>query len=130
MTVSDATTLVRALFGTPGSPLTNGQALLDRAASAHAALLDRAGSDGGAALGRSLAPLREYLGRHTAPADRRRLLCHPLLIEGLHALAPLSPELRRWHDAVIAVPPSSPASPPAESAAASLGNVTLVLLLR
>src|SRR5436190_22323212 len=120
MTVSDATTFVRALFGTPGSPLTNGQALLARAASAHAALLDRAGTDGGAALGRSLAPLREYLGRRAAPGERRRLLCHPLLIEGLHALAPLSPELRRWHDAVTAAPASAPAGLPAESAAASL----------
>jgi hypothetical protein len=93
-------------------------------------LLERAGTDGGAAVGRSLAPLREYLGRRAAPVERRRLLCHPLLIEGLHALAPLSPELRRWHDAVTAAPASGPAGLPAESAAASLGNVTLVLRLR
>src|SRR5207248_6848097 len=65
--------------------------------------------------------------RGPAPAaEKRRLLCHPLLIEGLHALAPFSPELRRWHDRVTTAAPEE-AVP---AARAALGSGALAARLR
>src|SRR5437764_1268408 len=98
----DAATLIRRLFGTPGSPDVDTANLLDHAAAAHAGLVARANGRGDAVIERSLVPLREFLTGPARAADKRRLLCHPLLIEGLHALAPFCGELRRWHDSVIA----------------------------
>jgi hypothetical protein len=78
-------------------------------------------------LERSFDPIRTFLRGSAPTAEKRRLLCHPLFIEGLHALAPFSAELQRWHDGV------APATAPAQAvsaAKASLGNVALVLRLR
>jgi hypothetical protein len=122
--MSDAT-LVHRLFQPPGCPAADGEDLQRLAAAAHAELLAGACVDGGSTLGHALAPLRTFLGGHAPAALKRRLLCHPLLIEGLHALAPLSAALRQWHDSVAAAPPRS-----AVPAAAALGNVTLALVLR
>src|SRR5947199_1392 len=60
-------------------------------------------------------------------AEKRRLLCHPLFIEGLHALTPFSADLRDWHDCVTTerTPP-----PPAPAAVAALGHVALAVRLR
>jgi hypothetical protein len=121
--MSDAT-LVYRLFRPPGCPAADGDDLQRLAATAHAALLTRACADGGSALGQALAPLRAFLAGVAPAAAKRRLLCHPLLIEGLHALAPLSDALRHWHDSVAA------ATPAAASAPAALGNVALALVLR
>lgn len=120
--MSDAT-LVHRLFQPPGCPAADGEDLQRLAATAHAELLDRACVDGGSALGSTLAPLRAFLGGHAPAAVKRQLLCHPLLIEGLHALSPLSAVLRHWHDTVAATP-SQQATPSA------LGNITLALVLR
>src|SRR5262245_20543811 len=99
--MSDAT-LVYRLFRPPGYPAADGEDLRRLAAAAHADLLARAAADGGPALGRTLAPVCGYLAGHAPAADKRRLLCHPQFIEGLHALAPHAPALRGWHDAVAA----------------------------
>ena len=126
--MSDAAVFVRALFGSPGAPAANGQDLLAQAASTHEDLLNRAGTSGDPALDGPLAPLRAYLGG--APtSDRRRLLCHPLFVEGLHGLAPFCPELRRWHDSFTA-PPASAAAPAAPPVPVALGCVALAARLR
>jgi hypothetical protein len=122
--MSDATLLYR-LFRPPGCSAADGEEVHRLAAVTHAGLLDRACADGGAALGHSLAPLKAFVGGVAPAAAKRRLLCHPLLIEGLHALAPLSDALRHWHDSVAA---GTAASPPANSAV--LGNVAISLILR
>jgi hypothetical protein len=126
--VSDAAAFVRELFGTPGSPAAPGDGLLDRAAAAHADLLARARGD--PAVDRSLAPLRAYLAGPAPTAEKRRLLCHPLFVEGLHSLAPFCDELQHWHDAVTAPLPNIPVDSPAPAARAALGNVALAVLLR
>jgi hypothetical protein len=122
--MSDAT-LVYRLFRPPGCPAADGEDVRRLAADAHAGLLDHACADGGAALGRSLAPLQAFLGGVAPAAAKRRLLCHPLLIEGLHALAPLSDALRHWHDSVAAATPAA-----ATANGAALGNVAVSLILR
>jgi hypothetical protein len=122
--MSDATLLYR-LFQPPGCSAADGEDLHRLAASAHAELLGRACADGGAALARALAPLRAFLAGIAPAAAKRRLLCHPLFIEGLHSLAPLSDALRHWHDSVVA---ATPAGSPANAAA--LGNVAVALILR
>src|SRR5437667_8534627 len=122
--MSDAT-LVHRLFQPPGCPAADGEDLQRLAATAHAELLAQACAEGGTALGHALTPLRTFLGGTAPAAVKRRLLCHPLFIEGLHALAPLSAALRHWHDSVAATPA---AADPA--AAAALGNVAVALVLR
>src|SRR5262249_49093072 len=81
-------------------------------------------------LGRPLASLLAFVRGSGATATKRRLLCDPLFIEGLHRLAPFSSELERWHTSVTAaavpVPPGR--APPV--ARAALDNIDLVLLLR
>src|SRR5439155_7738601 len=71
-----------------------------------------------------------FLAGVAPAAAKRRLLCHPLFIEGLHALAPLSDALRHWHDSVAAATRSAGAPPAAAPGPAALGNVTLALVLR
>lgn len=121
----DLATVLPRLYGTPGEPGTG--ALRARAAAAHAELLAHAGDRADPVLGHQLDPIREFLGGPAPAAVKRRLLCHPLFVEGLHALAPYCPVLRRWHDGVTTSP--LPAEPdPGDRA--SLGNVALVALLR
>jgi hypothetical protein len=122
--MSDAAALVRRLFSPPGGSAASTELLVVQAAAAHAGLLERACAHD-PDLGRSLAPLREFLRGPASPTEKRRLLVHPLFIEGLHGLAPCSAELRRWHDRVTAAP-----APPDPAARASLGNVALVCALR
>src|SRR5262245_38460304 len=110
--MSDAATLVHLLFGTPGGPAEAGDDLLGQAAAAHAALFARACAAADPGVARSLAPIRSYLGGAAPPSEKCRLLDHPLFIEGLHGLAGLSPELRRWHDHVTAPPSDGPAVAP------------------
>src|SRR5437773_10746791 len=121
--MSSAAALLHRLFGAPGTTATDTDDLLEHAASTHGRLLQDACAQSEGCLARSLAPLRDYLCGRAPPAEKRRLLCHPLLIEGLHSLAPCSPVLRDWHEAVAAPPEGSRDPPPA--AQASLGNVTL-----
>jgi hypothetical protein len=125
--VSDAAILVRSLFGPPGRPAADPKGLLGKAAASLADLLIRAGIHHDLALVRSLAPIRAFLSGPAPPAEKRRLLCHPLFIEGLHSLAPFSAELQRWHESVAAATPAGSVNPAIK---ASLGNVALVLLLR
>ena len=54
----------------------------------------------GKTLRRHLGPIRAFLRGPSPSRLKRRLLCHPRFIEGLHELAPFSPVLRRWHDSV------------------------------
>jgi len=122
--MSDATLLYR-LFRPPGCSAADGEDLYRLAANAHAELFDRACADGSAALGRALAPLKCFLAGVAPAAIKRRLLCHPLFIEGLHALSSYSDSLRTWHDSVAAATPASPSTH-----AAALGNVAIALLLR
>jgi hypothetical protein len=71
--------------------------------------------------------VRQYLATSAAPAEKRNLLCHPTLIEGLHGLATASPTVGRWH-ATVAAASADTLDPQAVPAA--LGNVTLSLLLK
>ncbi|MFO0811262.1 MAG: hypothetical protein U0746_21750 [Gemmataceae bacterium] len=119
-----ATDFVRKLFGTPGYLAGDGTALLDETAAAHANLLARACHHGDSELDRALAPICAFLGERASAAEKRRLLCHPLFIQGLHGLAAVSPTLRCWHDSVTATAPLG------EPTRASLGNVALAVLLR
>jgi hypothetical protein len=121
------TALIPRLFGSPGGSDPGTGELARRAAAAHAGLLTRACVRAGPAFGRPLAAILTFLGGPARAAQKRRLLCHPLLVEGLHSLAPFSAELRRWHDHVTAPPAAVPVVP---AARASLGNVALVALLR
>jgi hypothetical protein len=124
--VPDAAAFVRSLFGPPGGPAANHKELLEQAAAALADLLLRACARQDPTLERSLTPIRAFLRGPAPEAEKRRLLCHPLFIEGLHTLAPFSAELRRWHDSVA----PTPAGQAVPAAQASLGNVALLLLLR
>jgi hypothetical protein len=133
LSMPDAVTLIRRLFGSPGSPDVDTADLLDQAATAHAGLLARANGRADPVIERSLVPIREFIAGPARPAEKRRLLCHPLLIEGLHALAPFCGELRRWHDSVTAAAPverGGGSDAPVEWAKASLGNAALVARLR
>lgn len=129
----DAATLIRRLFGAPGSPDVDTADLLGQAATAHAELVTRANGRADPVIERSLVPLREFLAGPARAADKRRLLCHPLLIEGLHALAPFCGDLRRWHDSVTAaasVERPTGSEVPVEATKASLGHIALVARLR
>jgi hypothetical protein len=120
--------LVHRMFSSPGGSRHNTKEVLERAATAHAELLTRAYAQG--ELGRPLASLLAFVRGSGATATKRRLLCDPLFIEGLHTLAPFSTELERWHNSVTApaVPVPHGQGPPA--ARAGLDNIDLVLLLR
>jgi len=120
----DLATLLPRLFGAPGEP--GSGALRTRAAAAHAGLLDRAGDRADPALRPDLGAIHAYLRGPDPPEVKRRLLCHPLLIEGLHELAPFSPALRRWHDSVT----TSLEHEYVPDSRAALGNVALVARLR
>src|SRR5262249_48647714 len=81
-------------------------------------------------LARSLTPLGEFLGGRAPPAQKERLLCHPLFLEGLHGLAPCCPKLRHWHDSVTAPPNPLPEATDDPAPPASLGHVALACRLR
>jgi hypothetical protein len=126
--MTDAAALVHSMFRAPGGSRHNTRELLKRAAAAHADLLLRAHALG--ELGRPLASLLAFVRGNRAVASKRRLLCDPLFIEGMHALAPFSADLERWHNSVTtpaAVVRLGQASP---AARAALDNIDLVLLLR
>ena len=123
--MSTSAALVRRLFAPPGASATSALDLQEQAASVHAELLERACAHADAALARSLAPLQTFLHDRSRCTARRRLLCHPLFIEGLHGLAAVCPELRPWHERVAADHPL-PATDDADPVArASLGHVAL-----
>src|SRR5438067_12844258 len=117
----NATALVHRMFRSPGGSRHNTQEVLERAATAHAELLTRACAHG--ELARPLASLLAFVRGSGATATKRRLLCDPLFIEGLHCLAPFSAELERWHNSVAApaVPVPHGQAPPA--ARAGLDNI-------
>ncbi|HJZ59016.1 MAG TPA: hypothetical protein VKE74_28995, partial [Gemmataceae bacterium] len=123
----DLATLLPRLFSAPGGPADVG--LRAQAAAAYAGLLARAGDRADPALCRHLDPIQAFLRGPAPAAIKRRLLCHPLLVEGLHALAPFAPVLRHWHDNVTTPPEPTPAECDT-GAWASLGNVALVARLR
>ncbi|HJZ55237.1 MAG TPA: hypothetical protein VKE74_09775, partial [Gemmataceae bacterium] len=125
----DLASLISRLFGTPGGTAVDIRELQTQAAAAHAGLFARACDRADLALSHQLGAIRTFL-RGPTPADvKRRLLCHPLFIEGLHALAPFSSVLRQWHDSVTTSPRPDPAERTPRGRAA-LGNVALVALLR
>jgi hypothetical protein len=107
--------------------VTNAGTILSQAAAALADLFLRACSRGDPILEQSLAPIRVFLRGSAPAAEKRRLLCHPLFIEGLHTLAPFSAVLQHWHESV-ATP--DPPGPPLPATRACLGNVALVVQLR
>ena len=109
--MSAAATLVRSLFSLPGNPATDPGGFLKQAASAHEELFRRAYDPKDPDLARSLTPLGEFLGGRAPPAQKERLLCHPLFLEGLHDLAPCCPNLRHWHESVTAPPTPRPPPP-------------------
>src|SRR5262249_27924895 len=93
--MANAAALVHRMFSAPGGSRHNTEEVLARAAAAHAELLTRAHAQG--ELGRPLTSLLSILRGRGTTATKRRLLCDPLFIEGLHSLAPFSNELERWH---------------------------------
>jgi len=122
--MSNADAGVRSLFNAPRSATESGCSLQCRVAAAHAGLLSSAANC--PELASALGPIAAYLGGRASPFKKRRLLCDPLFIQGLHALSPYCSELQTWHDRVT----SSPSHPPIERAGvASMGNVALSLLL-
>jgi hypothetical protein len=125
--MSLAPSLVRTLFSAPGHVVAHPDTLLAHAASAHADLIARARAEAKPALARSLAPIESYGSGPISPAARHRLFCSPHVIEGLHALAPFSRVLQRWHDGVTSNPIPRPDNP---AVIASLGNVALAIRLR
>jgi hypothetical protein len=128
--MSTAVTKLRGLFSLPGTTTTDSGAFLDEAASAHEQLFRRAYEQADCTLARSLSPLAEFLGGRAPPARKRRLLRHPLFLEGLHGLAPCCPSLRHWHESVAPAPPSFPEATDDAAARASLGHVALACSLR
>jgi hypothetical protein len=125
--MANAAALVHCLFGAPGGSRPNTREILQRAGAAHADLLLRAHARGD--LGRPLASLLAFVRGPSATASKRRLLCDPLFIEGMHTLAPFSADLERWHNSVT-TPAAAVAQGPASPAArAALDNIDLVLLL-
>jgi hypothetical protein len=89
-------------------------------------LLARAEAHAAPGLLNELAPLDRYLAGPAPPGEKRRLLCHPLFVEGLHALAPFSTDLKDWHDRVTSNPHVLPNCP---AARAALGTVCLAVRL-
>jgi hypothetical protein len=124
--VSDAQDAVRTLFSAPGHLGPDRDGLLGPAAAAHASLLVRAYAHAGPAVADAFAPLVTYLAGPAPRAEKRRLLCHPLLVEGLHALAPFSADLKDWHDRVTSCRNEPPICPTAKAA---LGAVVLAVRL-
>jgi hypothetical protein len=124
--VSTTAALVRKLFALPGTTAINALDLQEQAACVHADLLERACAHADA----PLAPLRTFVHDRASRTSRRPLLCHPLFIEGLHALAPACPELRRWHESVAADHPLPALDEDDPAARASLGHVALICRLR
>jgi hypothetical protein len=124
--MTNAAALVHRVFRAPGGSRDNTREVLQRAAAAHAELLMRAEAHGG--LARPLPSLLAFVRGNSAAASKRRLLCDPLFIEGMHTLAPFSADLEEWHNCVAApaIPPGR--APPA--AREALDNIDLVLLLR
>src|SRR5436305_1569818 len=98
--MTGAATVVQRLFGPPGGSGTDPAQLLKQAAAAHAALLSRAAEKAGRCRDPSLAPVILFLQGPASLWEKRRLLCHPLFVEGLHGLAQFYPELGRWHERV------------------------------
>lgn len=123
--------VVSGLFRMPGEKGTLSAGILRRAAGVHEVLLARASAAAVQYSDISLATLVALLNRPTWKRRRRRLLCHPLLIEGLHGLAQSCADVQRWH-ACVATP--SIAGVVQQHApqrfAATLGNVLLALQLR
>lgn len=119
---------IQTLFGSPGEAFAAADQLRDRAAAAHAELLRQAFSayDQNPAL----KVILDFLDGPAAANDQQELLCHPLLIEGLHALSDGCPALRAWHAAVAPKAPHSGPDPSGPAAQARLGATALVLLLR
>jgi hypothetical protein len=128
--MSTAGTRLRGLFSLPGSTATDCGAFLDEAASAHEQLFRRAYEQADSALARSLSHVAEFLGSRALPVMKRRLLRHPLFLEGLHGLAPSCPSLHHWHDSVAPAPPCLPEAADDDAARVSLGHVALACCLR
>src|SRR5262249_1041901 len=128
--MTDAAALVRRLLGTPGTPNTTAKELWEEAASAHADLLVHASAGGDTGVRRSIAPLWAYRRRSPPAREKCYILCLPLLIEGLHALAPFCARLRHWHDGVSSPPAPNGSDQIVPAARASLGNVALAIRLR
>jgi hypothetical protein len=124
--VSTAAALVRKLFAPPGYALD----VQAQAASVHADLLDQACAEADVDLARSLAAVQGFVHDRTQRTFRRRLLCHPLFIEGLHGLAPVCPALRHWHESVAPDRPLSSTIDGDPAARASLGHVALACRFR
>ncbi len=127
--MSRAAERIEHLFGSPGSAETSTKDLLHQAARALAGLVTKACAETPLAQEAVLQPLLEFLSGPSPPTTKRRLLCHPLFIEGLHALAPHSPRLTHWHERVTTTRPAVTSIEPCPASLSSLGNVTLVILL-
>lgn len=112
------------LFGSPGNAPTSSKKLLHQVASVHAELLTKA---------LSFLPehpisscLLQFLDGPSPVSTKRRFLCHPLVIEALHALSAHCRKLGHWHECVTADNQEQTAD---RSQMAVLGNLALVVLL-
>ncbi|MBI3465165.1 MAG: hypothetical protein HY000_19235 [Planctomycetes bacterium] len=129
--MSQHTGFVRRFFRLPNDPSTKTTEIVDQAAAAHSVLLNRALRAADRGKRSSLDRLAAVLNKPALAPHRQRLFCHPLLIEALHGLAGVCPELKRWHDSVArpSVADIADSTLPA-SGTAEVGNIVLALLLR
>jgi hypothetical protein len=122
---------VRRLFETPGGPPTAAEPLLAGAAACHRRLLCVA-ARGCQGPGDARDALLATLAEGTDPDHPCPILNHPLLIEALHAMAPVDPELRAWDELTSPADPGCPAdgAGPAAHGPEKLNNVAWASLLR
>jgi hypothetical protein len=127
--MSSAADRIDLLFGSPGSSQTSTKELLHQAAKVHAELFTSACTDKALVQDACLGPLLEFLESPSPRSTKRRLLCHPLFIEGLHTLAPASPILDHWHQRVTTSRRPEQLADRDPTRLAALGHVTLIIRL-
>ena len=123
---------IARLFTPPGQPGESTEFILRDAAAAHLELL-RAARRTAAPRDCPALPMVASL----LPRDRRtrlRFLCDPVLAEGLHELATLSPVVRAWHDCTADSGQDrlrhDAGGDPEDRRCCRLGNAALPMLLR
>jgi hypothetical protein len=119
---------IAQLFSMPGRPGASPGSIRRRAAAAHDRLLHQALADRVTQHCPSLAIIAALL--RSEATTRCRVLCDPVLIEGLHELAASSNAARDWHNSAVGTIAADPLVDDAPHRTDLLGNTALALLLR